>query len=484
MSRWTERFQKHQFQAIWTSIKDELAKAIVNDESVITDATELGRLKRVVSYVDGLLRTIDPELVPLITWDNFASQASLCHQQIVSFNSSKNIGHIQQANEHADNLLTYVRPYMVVTGRVAKNLRDSAAEYINALNKYAESFVQNLNEKIKKASSLQDEIEESRARSEEDRAKIDGLILDLLGGADSRGKVAELNEKMDDFHKKYGEVVDLYNETIVGDSDNDSTKESIEAAAKSTRDDAASAREALQKNQGLIDELTKFYGRIFGTPDADGRRVGGLEEELKNQRKSLSDFESEQKIKYQTLNEQIEDLLPGAASAGLASAYSQMRTSFEKPLRNASWLFFGAVGLIVFIAFSMTIDKIWLWGVDFSPIGDFSSVLRGFIYKVPILGPLVWLAFYASSRRSECQRLQQEYAHKEALAKSYDSYKKQISALGGDQSEMLTTLITKAIDAIAFNASQTLDGKHGDNPPFQALMEKMIEKIPDAEKAS
>lgn len=68
--------------------------------------------------------------------------------------------------------------------------------------------------------------------------------------------------------------------------------------------------------------------------------------------------------------------------------------------------------------------------------------------------------------------MQQEYAHKEALAKSYQSYKQQIEALKDDNDEMLKGLLTKSIETIAYNVSETLDKKHGDKMPIQELVEK------------
>jgi len=37
--------------------------------------------------------------------------------------------------------------------------------------------------------------------------------------------------------------------------------------------------------------------------------------------------------------------------------------------------------------------------------------------------------------------------------------------------------ITKAVDAIAYNASQTLDGKHGDDHPTQDLLGKIFDSV-------
>ena len=103
--------------------------------------------------------------------------------------------------------------------------------------------------------------------------------------------------------------------------------------------------------------------------------------------------------------------------------------------------------------------------MSFSTLKNLSSIeeiTKYILYSLPITLPLIWVAVYASKRRSENQRLEQEYAHKEALARSYISYKKQISELGKEDSELLEKLILEAINAISYNASKTLDKKHGD----------------------
>ena len=95
-------------------------------------------------------------------------------------------------------------------------------------------------------------------------------------------------------------------------------------------------------------------------------------------------------------------------------------------------------------------------------LSSIEEIAKSILHSLPITLPLIWVAVYASKRRSENQRLEQEYAHKEALARSYISYKKQISELGKEDSELLEKLILEAINAISYNASKTLDKKHGD----------------------
>ncbi len=101
------------------------------------------------------------------------------------------------------------------------------------------------------------------------------------------------------------------------------------------------------------------------------------------------------------------------------------------------------------------------------------------LQRLPIVLPVIWLAIFASKRRSEAERLKQEYAHKEALAKSYQSFKLQIEELDGENKEpLLEKLLAVAIDTIATNASNTLDKKHGDNAPLIGVFDKAIDKLP------
>lgn len=222
--------------------------------------------------------------------------------------------------------------------------------------------------------------------------------------------------------------------------------------------------------------MKDFHTKIFGFKDSNEELSGGLKHEIETRLQVLKTFENDQKVQYKALNTEIESLLPGATSAGLATAYKDMKDSFKEPIKQYSYLFYGSIVLLVFISFILTVKSIvggQHWTISFVELGSWDEVLRGLVNKLPFYAPILWLAFYASRRRSEAQRLQQEYAHKEALAKSYHSYKKQLEELKVDSEDLQKELIKKAIEAIAHNASQTLDGKHGDKMPFMEMLEKV-----------
>ena len=104
---------------------------------------------------------------------------------------------------------------------------------------------------------------------------------------------------------------------------------------------------------------------------------------------------------------------------------------------------------------------------------DWQEMLKTLLVRAPVVIPVVWFTVFSATRRSQYERLQQEYAHKEALASSYEGYKKQLQDLKGDAEDLQKELIAKSINAIAYNASITLDGKHTEKPPVFQMLEKI-----------
>ena len=478
MSRWVEEFEAHPFQQVWRDFMTTLESATIDDKTVTTAVAELARLRKVAFYIDEMIKSIDPEIVPMSTWTTFQGQATPCLQQVQAYNSNRNISHIKQANAHADNLLTYVRPYMVAAGKVAKVLQEAVKGYAKTIDEYAESFRNKSNELLVEIKEHAVESKELFDSTESTKNEIDQYHVELFGAEEPDGGIqSKVNELVDDFESKHGKIVEYYNETFVGDAHTESTLKEIEQAKESIIENKGQIKVLLEDVSSEVNDLAKFHIKIFGKENKEGVQEGGLAGELNVRTKALSDFEAKQKDRYEALNEQIERLLPGATSAGLATAYLDMKKSFDAPIKHASTVFYVAIGALIFASVLLAIDSVSWTRIDFVDVGNWDLVLKSVVNKIPFYVPILWLAFYASKRRSEYQRLQQEYAHKEALAKSYDNYKKQIEDLDEKDLVMQKAFIMKAIDAIAYNASNTLDGKHGDKMPSQDVIEKAIDEM-------
>lgn len=476
MSRWQTEFEQHPFQSIWKLIIEESETLAVDDETVLTSVQEMARLKKVIEYLKQAMANIDVELAPQNVWDNFHNQCGPCLQEVRNYNSSRNIGHIKNANMHLDNLLSYVRPYLILPESIIKVLTASSTAYQKQLEDHVNAFRESAVEaaiEIKKNRTIASNLVEGAKDGE---AKIKELVTHLIIGDESRESIKKTVEsEAIEASRKFDEISTTHKLLLIGSKEEPSIKAKIEKAASDIiqiNDDIAGL---LRAGQSDIEELRTFNEKIFGARESDSaKRTGGLKDELDARIAQLDALELDQLKRYAALYEKIEKLLPGATSAGLARAYEVQRRSFSDPIRKSTNLFYTAVILMPIVTIVGSIENASLspFTISFFRPETLDEIFRSMLLKAPFIAPLVWLAIFASIRRSQYERLQQEYAHKEALAKSYESYKKQLEALMQANTEDLQKeLISKAVDAIAYNASQTLDGRHRDKMPIEHAIE-------------
>jgi len=202
-------------------------------------------------------------------------------------------------------------------------------------------------------------------------------------------------------------------------------------------------------------KVQKFQQFVYGKSDDDETGFKFKLNKLKKEHEELHDDWSD---KYQALSTKIEDLLPGATSAGLAKSYYEQKKSYGTPNIVWSGIFILTMGIMVYYA----IDTI-------QESKTFTDALMNILARAPFFIPTIWLALFASKRQSQNRRLEQEYAHKESLTKSYDGYKREIDELPESEEKnlIMEKLVAALVDAAAYNPSETLEkNSHNDSPPL------------------
>ncbi|AUD79117.1 hypothetical protein CW740_07600 [Kangiella profundi] len=471
MSRWIDIFNSHEFNNNWDSLKKEANNVNLDDNSIKTSVNEIARLNKVISFMDELLEGIDPELVPLSTWDSFNSQAIAAKDQLAYFNSNRNISHIANANNHLDNILTYIRPYMVLP----KNAASAITRTINKQNKLFGNYIKELNDELislkAEAKDSVSEINTLRGDIDKEKIEIDQFYEHIFENEGLKEKISVYVDELEE-HKQ--SIEKYYEELLVGTEEDISIKASIARTSERMDEIEEDATIKFDKVESILKSLKSFYEKVEGREDDEGKLSGGLKQKLDDLFSHLSKFEETQKRKANALNDKIESLLPGATSAGLAYKFRVLRRSFSKPIKIYSNLFYISVATLFLVSLFFIVEKIEFWSITFVDLSDYKLLLKNTLYKLPLLLPVLWLALFASKRRSEAQRLQQEYAHKEAISASYQSFKKQIEELNDDDQLLMKSLLSAAIEAMQYNASATLDSKHGDKLPVQELIETSV----------
>ncbi|MEJ6123979.1 hypothetical protein MT390_19260 [Vibrio sp. 2-Bac 85] len=483
MSRWVDQFENHVFQVQWKKILEVTNDLLLDDGSVVTSVEELARLNKVVSYLNSLLIACDPELIPLSTWDNFNSQSDACLKQINSYQQNRNIGHITNANNHLDNLLTYLRPYQVVAGKAAQSASGSFVAYTKTIHSNLTTFQAKANEILTEIGEFKNSASQNAQDSELSSQKIKELEVSYFDDSENESLSTRINELEDKLKENYRKVQEYKVELFGGESSSESISSEIKQALSSAELDSETINKSLIDVKEKLSNFKSYYTAIFGNKNEEGELEGGLKSEIIARENHLDKFKEQQELRYKSLNDEIDSLLPGATSAGLATAYYDLKVSFNKPIRNYSILFYGSIFCLVLVALISVTQEFGLFYIKFADVTDLNKLLSNILHKLPIVLPVLWLTLFASKRRSETLRLQQEYAHKEALAKSYQSFKIQIESLNQEDPRLMVKLLESAIDAVSKNASDTLDKKHGDKTPVNEGVDGLINSIEKIRKA-
>ena len=179
--------------------------------------------------------------------------------------------------------------------------------------------------------------------------------------------------------------------------------------------DIASNAEVVSNLRKQCEEHTTAAKKLADIADETDRNVKAYELRLTELDQATAD-----RLKT------IEGLLPGAASAGLASAFNQRRVDFKWPQRIWQGIFVGSVLTLAGIA--------WLEiGLIFDPISILTwdrlglSLLR----RMPLAAPLIWLALHASGKAALAQRVEEDYAFKETVSRSFEGYRREMADLEG-----------------------------------------------------
>lgn len=227
--------------------------------------------------------------------------------------------------------------------------------------------------------------------------------------------------------------------------------------------------------KGIQDETSEIrrrfsesYTNLYGDSDTESGLEAKLFELFNIYKNNLDTHQS----KSNELILQIEGALSGATNVELAKAFQDQKNSYKWPKNG--WAFLFIVSIFAMVCFSLDINKL-----DAGTQGYGLELLK----RLPIFGPLIWLALFASKQQGQNKRLEQEYAHKETVTKTYVGHKRQIDKLaeGEGKDALVIKLAASTVDAIEFNPSSTLEkDSYKDDLPASELLKiikSSIDKI-------
>ena len=468
MNRWSDAFEKHAFHPIWNGLVEKLDETKLGAEVNENIVTEFVRFEKVVKLIQSILESLDQDTFHLQTLVNAQKPTQQAIAHYTNFMSNQNdLTHIQGANNQIDQVLNFFRPYMVMPDAVAKGVKDVSNSQQKLISQLNQSLIDIKDNQLKE---LKEAIEISRQHlieMDKDAEKSDVLCKHLFGEDGSSG----LSQQIESLHKSLQSIEDQAtqaNQSIQSlEQNSNQSNARIKGFETSSQQSSDEITQLLTDTESELDELKDLYLKVFGKPNEEGELIGGMKNELEEYKQSFIKYEEEHKTKIEELIKEIEGLLPGALSAGLAKAYRQLKVECDDPIKKFTNQFYGSLAILLLLGVVSFIFAI-------KANGDLESLAYNFLQASPIIVPAVWFALFTSRRRNEFQRLRQEYAHKEAVTSSYQSFKQQIDNLDDNQAEMLTALMSTAIKTIDFNATQALDKHKQESTPVNEVVDRFI----------
>ena len=489
MTRWATELNEHPFFNLLEQIQEKIETAIKKFPDNVEAVGELTRTQSVLTLAKKNFKSLTPELTPisiLATLNTYLSKvnplidAYIANGNIVYLYEVRNPANANTINTHINNMLTSIIAY----GKFAPQSNDIEIiveehnQYIDLFKKNATSFIE---EKTKMEASLK--------KSFDNITDLGNSLFGIEGDEESikNSKISKINRLLE-HSVKSNESIQKYYTELFDDSNAESLKTRIQAFQINSKRDTEEINELLLASQKELKDLKSFHTDVYGLTDEDteGEKKDGLKKDIEDSIRNLGVYEKTQQAAHKTLLDKANEMLSLTTTIGLSKAFNQLKGTFSKA--NGIWNFVFIISLLTMMAVAYNTMSLNFFGVEeiVTPVTstedtkhEWETILTKMLKGMPLYIPLVWLAVFATRRRSENKRLEQEYAHKEAVAITYDSYKEQIELIDDSKNkELLLKLLDKAIDTVAYNASSTLDqGKHTESTPSHDLVKEFSNAI-------
>lgn len=275
------------------------------------------------------------------------------------------------------------------------------------------------------------------------------------------------NEELNLLKQQLEDSINLSNKLVIDLQNHvNSISEKLSAAQENSTN--------IETSKQTIQIITTEIEHIKGTAETDFQAI----QELSEQSSEISETISNQKtslkellVAAEKLKQTIENLLPGATSAGLASAFKERKESFKIPKILWGLVFVLSIISLLFIAYFDPISSK-------NTVLDFEIIFQHIFIKLPFIVPIVWLAIYAGRRHGQALRLEEDYAHKETLSKSFEGYKNQLIEIevSSDEKQSTLNLIDRTLEALSLHPGRIYQGKHEDITPLNSITNNLTQR--------
>lgn len=166
-------------------------------------------------------------------------------------------------------------------------------------------------------------------------------------------------------------------------------------------------------------------------------KFDAFQTELDDRLEQFSEFETgtktaeaenlKREAEIDRLTKLADTMISGATTAGLSTSLEETRARYEDRMNSAKTGFYIAVAILIASALPLVAQLVpGLFGSWFpTPSPNQEGTPYAVLGKIFLLLPATWLTAFFTKSYAEYFHLEREYAHKAALAKSVDGFKRQ-----------------------------------------------------------
>lgn len=250
--------------------------------------------------------------------------------------------------------------------------------------------------------------------------------------------------------------------------------EVLNSSAEEERADIAKSLGVVNNNSAVIQETRNNTDRwsveIEGyKSDISERRAEFAEyssrfssllenvEEIQSRLNSQQEKLAVQSITSNKQQDDIREIIEDANRASMAGSFKKRKDELGKPIRTSEFVMHGALVVMAVVSYFLLKD---------SGLGTNDFDYAGFLGKLPIIAPIIWMAWSSAKKLGHLTRIREDYAYKYASAMAFEGYRKQAENVDPD---LLKRLLETAIDHMGNNPIRLFDSKSNHASPLHEI---------------
>lgn len=298
-----------------------------------------------------------------------------------------------------------------------------------------------------------------------------------------RAAVSAHAQQVDGAQKRVADIRAELDGILVSVKQTQADVDGLKQSAETSKASASQADADVTNIKTTVSTNAEAIAAALAAATSASAKTKSLADKSETIEQRINDYET----KLDNLNKRCDDqldaikaLLPGATSAGLASAFDQRRKTFLNPSKRWQGVFVGSVIFLALIALASLIEV-----YRHTPPMKFSELLVLWASRLPFAAALVWLAMHASREAALAKRLEEDYGFKASVASSFQGFQEQMKIVGASAAgnEPLKTLCDATLAQIT-NRPGRIYEKHELTVSPTAELLKAAQTIVDAAKVA